>query len=168
MSGMGFGNFSGAGNTGTRNPLLTSSGAQVVLTGDGTFYSYTLPANSLTSNGDLLIVETGATFSGAGNAVLAIVMGGNTLASRSWISDISPEDIVIQTRITRVSAAAVQAASWVSFNLQNMSNYNYLPSSAGAVVDLTAANTISVTSSSYGGGTLTSQYFTIASYLVNG
>ncbi len=169
MSGMGFGNFSGGGNTGTRNPLLVGNGAQSVLSGNGTFYSYVLPANSLSTNGDYLVIETGATLSGVGgSAVLSVTFAGTTLASRTWIEDGSPEDIVIQITLSRVSAAAIRTAGWLSWSLQSGANFNYLPSSIGAAVDLTTSNTIAVTATGYGAGTLTGQYFSVASYLITG
>lgn len=168
MSGMGFGNFSGGGNTGTRNTLLSSSGTSIVRTTPGTFYSYTLPANVLQTNGDYLVIESGLIFSDVvRSGTLQLQMAGLVPFLYDWTADASNEDFWFQAIAARSAATTIQLTVRYVWNYQDFSNYNVIIGSASSAFDCSAAQTISLVASAIS-GTATSQYFTIASYTSTG
>ncbi len=169
MSGFGFAEFSSVGNNGTRNPLLYSNGSNQSRTTNGNFYSYTMPANTLTNDGDFIIVEgmvTGTTDSGR-SGTISIIVGGTTAISYSYGDDLSPEDMLLRTTLIRTASNALRSGTTYVVNYQDLNSYNMRNNSAAITVDLTASVAITLTVSGII-GTAVGRYFMISNFLQTG
>jgi len=168
VSGSGFANI-GSGNSGTRNLLLVSNTTPVTRNTAGTFATYTLPGNSLQTNGDFLYVETSFTISGAANNVIAVQFAGSVPSpiAADFTTGGVTYSIVMSGVITRLDGSNVVGAGESFRQSVGATQTTTTITSAAFAANLSVNQDINIITT-VTSGTITLNYYYITSYMATG
>ena len=170
MSGFGFAESASTGNLGTRNPLLSSSGTQVPLSAPGTFYTYTLPASSVQTDGDFFHIEAGFVITGdPRNITISLNFDAGSITRSYTIGGFGDDYVTFTAEVARKSATTAQLSGALYENTAStLYAGQVLMSSANVAATFSGAIVVSLTATTLTSGTATGQYFYIASYFATG